>query len=106
MVDGQRNRGRCMDTSDEITEWLAKKGRTALNFEAAKQLAAESPLQWYVASCGTRGYLVGKMTMQKFSARHILVDETGEPFLFATIEGAVAFLRGELKVLNPHVFNY
>ena len=70
-----------MNTADEITEWLAKRGRKALNLEAAKQLAAESPQQWYVASYGTKGYLVGKMTMQKFSARHILVDETGQAML-------------------------
>jgi hypothetical protein len=95
-----------MAEPDEITEWLARKGRHALTFEAAKQLAAESPRQWYVASCGTRGYLVGKMTMQKFSARHILVDDGGEPVLFPTIEGALAFLRNELGIPNPHVFNY
>jgi sarcosine oxidase gamma subunit len=95
-----------MANSDEITEWLARQGRNALNLEAAKQLAAESPGQWYVASCGTRGYLVGKMTLQKYSARHILVDESGEAVLFPTIEGALAFLRSELKVPSPHVFNY
>lgn len=93
-------------TPDEITQWLARQGRNALTLEAAKQLAAESPGQWYVAACGVRGYLVGKMTLQKYSARHILVDERGEPLLFPTVEGALAFLRNDLKVPNPHVFNY
>jgi hypothetical protein len=95
-----------MSQDDEITEWLSSRGRTALNLEAAKQLAAESTQQWYVALHGTKGYIVGKMTMQKFSARHILVDESGQPMLFPTIESAVAFVRSELKVERPHVFNY
>jgi len=95
-----------MKTADEITEWLAKRGRKALNLEAAKQLAAESPLHWYVASHGANGYLVGKMTMQKFSARHILVDEAGQAMLFSTVEHATRFLRTELKITNPHIFNY
>lgn len=95
-----------MSNEDEITEWLSKRGRTALNLEAARQLAAESPLQWYVALHGTRGYLIGKMTLQKFSQRHIVVDETGKPLLFPTVEGAVAFLRAELKIERPHVFTF
>lgn len=95
-----------MDTADEITEWLARNGRKTLNLEAAKRLAAESPQQWYVASHGTKGFMVGKMTMQKFSQRHILVDETGQAMLFPSVESATAFLRTELKIANPHVFNY
>jgi hypothetical protein len=95
-----------MDAADEITVWLARNGRKSLNLEAAKRLAAESPEHWYVAAQGTRGYLVGKMTMQKFSQRHILVDETGQAMLFPTIEDALALLRTELKIANPHVFNF
>jgi len=95
-----------MSQDDEITEWLSNRGRKALTLESARQLAAESPQQWYVALHGTKGYIVGKMTLQKFSARHILVDETGQPMLFPTIESAVAFVRAELKVERPHVFNY
>jgi hypothetical protein len=95
-----------MPDSDEITEWLAKRGRRTLDLEAARLLAAESPELWYVASHGARGFLVGKMTMQKFSARHILVGRDGEALHFETAEAAVAFLRAELKVPNPHVFNY
>jgi len=91
---------------DEITEWLARNGRKTLTLEAARQLAAESPQQWYVASFGVKGYLVGKMTLQKYSARHILVDESGEAVVFATIESAKVFLRIELNIANPHVFNY
>jgi hypothetical protein len=95
-----------MSESDEITEWLARNGRKALDFESAKQLAAQSPDHWYVASHGTKGFLIGKMTMQKFSQRHILVDETGEARLFPTAESAVAFLRIELKVPKPHLFKF
>ncbi len=95
-----------MSDSDEITEWLARNGRKALDVESAKQLAAQSPEHWYVASHGAKGFLIGKMTMQKFSQRHILVDATGEAWLFPTAEGAVAFLRTELKVPNPHLFRY
>lgn len=91
---------------DEITEWLAKRGRKALDLEAAKLLAAEAPQQWYVASHGDKGYLVGKMTMQKYSARHIVVDESGQAMLFPTIEGAKFFLRSNLKIRNPHVFDF
>lgn len=95
-----------MEKSDEITEWLAKNGRNALDLEAAKQLAADSPQQWYVAPHGIRGYLVGKMTMQKYSTRHILVGKDGKAMFFPTIDSAIAFLRTELKISNPHVFNY
>jgi hypothetical protein len=95
-----------MAAADEITEWLSRTGRKTLDLEAAKLLAAESPQQWYVASRGAKGYMVGKMTLQKYSARHILVDESGQPMLFTTVEGALAFLRTELKVTKPHVFNY
>lgn len=95
-----------MEAADEITEWLARNGRKALDLESAKQLAAQSPDHWYVASLGTRGYLIGKMTLQKFSQRHILVDEAGEARLFGTAESAIAFLRTELKVPNPHLFKY
>ena len=95
-----------MAQDDEITEWLASRGRRTLTLEAARQLAADSPQQWYVAQHGTKGYIVGKMTLQKFSARHILVDEGGQPMLFPTVESALAFVRTELKVPRPHVFNY
>lgn len=59
-----------------------------------------------MASHGTRGFLVGKMTLQKFSQRHILVDEAGQAMLFATVEAALVFLRTDLRIPNPHVFNY
>jgi hypothetical protein len=93
-------------SSDEITEWLARNGRKTLDVEAAKKLAAESPEQWYIAAHGTKGYLIGKMTMTKFSQRHILVDESGQPMLFESVERARIFLRAQLKIANPHVFDH
>ena len=95
-----------MEQPDEITEWLTRTGRKALDLEAARLLAAESPQQWYVASHGMKGYLVGKMTLQKYSARHILVDASGQPMLFKNVESATLFLRQELKVPRPHIFDY
>jgi hypothetical protein len=95
-----------MDSADEITQWLARNGRKALTLEAARLLAAESPDHWYVASHGTKGFLVGKMTLQKFSQRHILVDKTGQAMIFPTVEAALVFLRADLRIPSPHVFNY
>jgi glucose/arabinose dehydrogenase len=91
--------------ADEITEWLTKSGRKTLDLEAARQLASESPDHWYIALQGAKGYVVGKMTMQKYSARHILVDEKGEPMLFLTAEAAKRFLLKELNIQSPHVFS-
>jgi thiamine biosynthesis lipoprotein ApbE len=91
--------------ADEITEWLTRKGRTTLDLKSAKLLASESPDHWYIALQGAKGYIVGKMTMQKYSARHILVDGDGEPMYFLTAEAAKRFLIKELNVPSPHVFS-
>ena len=95
-----------MNDDDEITKWLSRHGRKALDLETARKLAAESPEHWYVASHGTKGYLVGKWTMKKFSQRHVLVDEAGQTMLFSTVEDALALLRDELKIPDPHIFNF
>jgi hypothetical protein len=97
--------GSMEEKEDEITEWLSRTGRTTLTLEAAKQLAAESPEHWYIALQGARGYIVGKMTMQKYSARHILVDDKEEPIFFLTADAARRFLLKELNVEKPHVFS-
>jgi hypothetical protein len=90
---------------DEITEWLSRRGRTTLDLAAARHLASESPEHWYIALQGARGYIIGKMTMQKYSARHILVDRDGEPMYFLTAEEAKRFLIKELNVPSPQVFS-
>jgi hypothetical protein len=101
-----KKRGNQMkEKQDEITEWLGKRGRTTLNFTMAKALAAESPDHWYIALQGSKGYIVGKMTMTKYSARHILVDQDGNPMYFLTADAAKRFLISELNVKNPHVFS-
>jgi hypothetical protein len=91
--------------ADEITEWLVKNGRKTLDLAAAKRLASESPDHWYVALQGAKGYIVGKMTMQKYSARHILVDEKEQPIFFLTADAAKRFLQKELNVPSPHIFS-
>ena len=95
-----------MDAADEITQWMARNGRKALTPETAKLLAVESPDHWYVAPQGTRGFMVGKMSLQKFSQRHVLVDATGQAMVFPSLEAALIFLRVDLKIASPHVFNY
>jgi len=104
MKKGEEKRGD-RKKSDEITEWLTKNGRKTLDLEAARQLASESPELWYIALQGSKGYIVGKMTMQKYSARHILVDKKEEPIFFLTADAARRFLLNELNVQSPHVFN-
>jgi hypothetical protein len=91
--------------TDEITEWLTKNGRKTLDLEAARRLASESPDHWYIALQGAKGYIVGKMTMQKYSARHILVNEKEQPMFFLTADAAKRFLQKELNVQSPHVFS-
>ncbi|MGH8641351.1 MAG: hypothetical protein ACRET6_06555 [Burkholderiales bacterium] len=104
MKKSEENRGGEKKT-DEITEWLAKNGRQTLDLAAAKRLASDSPDHWYIAPHGDKGYIIGKMTMQKYSARHILVDEKQEPMYFVTSDAARRFLQNYLKVQNPHVFS-
>ncbi|HKA38369.1 MAG TPA: hypothetical protein VKD25_01260 [Burkholderiales bacterium] len=103
MKKGEENRGGG-EKADEITEWLSRHGRKTLDLEAAKRLASEAPDHWYIALQGTKGYIVGKMTMQKYSARHILVDKNQQPIYFLTPDDARRFLQKELNIPNPHVF--
>src|SRR5262245_7875805 len=91
--------------ADEITEWLSRNGRKTLDLASARQLAAESPDHWYIALQGSKGYIVGKMTMTKYSARHILVDFDEQPMYFLTADAAKRFLIKELNVMTPHVFS-
>ena len=100
----EEEKGGRQKAADEITEWLSRNGRKTLDLEAARQLASEAPDHWYIALQGAKGYVVGKMTMQKYSARHILVDKNEEPMFFLTADAAKRFLQKELNVPNPHVF--
>lgn len=92
---------------DEITQWLVKRGRKKdLSIELAKQLAAESRLGWFIVPHGHKGFAIGKVNLKKLSSRHVLTEEDGRVINFASVDEAKAFLRDELKILAPHVFNY
>lgn len=92
---------------DEITQWLIKRGRQKdLSIALAKELAAESRLGWYVAHHGHNRYIIGKVTLQKLSSRHVVTDDNGKPLTFGSVEDAKTFLKNELKILTPHVFDY
>jgi hypothetical protein len=34
------------------------------------------------------------------------VDKTGQAMIFPTVEAALVFLRTDLRIPSPHVFNY
>jgi len=92
---------------DEITQWLAKRGRKRdLSIELAKQLAAESRLGWYIAPHGHKRYAIGKITLQRLSTRHMVTDDEGKALAFGSVEEAKAFLREKLGILAPQVFNF
>lgn len=94
-------------SEDEITHWLIKRSpKRNLSINLAKQLAAESRLGWYVAPHGHNRYAIGKITLQKLSTRHIVTDDEGKPLTFASVEEAKTFLRDQLKILAPQVFQY
>ena len=92
---------------DEITQWLLRHGRRKnLDLELARELAAESRLGWYIAHHGHNRYVIGKVTLQKLSSRHVVTDDHGKPLTFGSVEEAKAFLQDNLKILTPHVFDY
>ena len=93
-------------SEDEITQWLVQRGRKKdLNIELAKQLAAEERLGWFIVPHGHKGFAIGKVNLKKLSSRHVLTEDDGRVMSFATVEDAKAFLRDELQILAPHVFN-
>ena len=94
-------------SEDEITQWLLKRGRKKdLSIELAKKLATESRLGWLIFPHGHKGYAIGKATLKKLSSRHVLTDDDGRVITFSSVDEAKTFLRDELHILAPHVFNY
>ena len=92
---------------DEVTLWLSKRGRKRdFTVEVAKQHAAESRLGWYIAPHGHKRFVIGKVTLQRLSIRHVVLDGSGKPLIFESIEEAKAFLRDELKILTPQIYNF
>ena len=91
---------------DEITQWLVKRGRKKdLSIELAKELATESRLGWFIVPYGQKGFAIGKVNLRKLSSRHVLTEDDGRVITFPSVEEAKTFLRDELKILAPHVFN-
>lgn len=94
-------------SEDEITQWLVKRGRKKnLSIDLAKQYAAESRLGWFIVPHGHKGFAIGKLNLKKLSSRHVLTEDDGRVITFASVDEAKAFLRDELQILAPHVFNY
>ena len=94
-------------SEDEITQWLVKRGRKKdLSIELAKELAAESRLGWFIVPYGQKGFAIGKVNLRKLSSRHVLTEDSGRVITFASVDEAKTFLREELNILAPHVFNY
>jgi hypothetical protein len=94
-------------SGDDTTGWLTERGRKGnLTVPLAKQLAAESQRGWYVAHHGHDRFVVGRMTLQKLSSGHIVIDDQGNPLTFASVAQAKAFLRDELEIHSPQVFDF
>jgi len=92
---------------DEITQWLVKRGRKKnLSIELAREIAAESRLGWFIVPHGQKGYAIGKVNLRKLSSRHVLTEDDGRVITFASVDEARTFLRDELNILAPHVFNF
>ena len=92
---------------DEITQWLVTRGRKKdLSIQLAKELAAASPLGWFIVSHGQKRFAIGKVNLKKLSSRHVLTADDGKVITFATVEEAKTFLRDELNVLTPHIFSF
>ena len=91
---------------DEITQWLVSRGRKKdLSIELAKELAGESRLGWFIVPHGHKRFAIGKVNLRKLTSRHVLTEDDGRVITFATVDEAKAFLRDELKILAPHLFN-
>jgi len=91
----------------DVTKWLTSHGEAEkLTVPLAKNLARELPLGWYVAPYANGRFCVGKLTLEKFASRHIVTDEDEHALTFATIDEAKTFLRDELAVLAPQIYDY
>jgi hypothetical protein len=100
----QRAFGRKMAENEEISYWLVKRGGN-VGIEAAKKLAEQSRLGWYVAPYRGRSYAVGKIQAGTMSTRHFLTDDSGKILTFDSVAEAQRFLREELKVPFAQVFD-
>jgi hypothetical protein len=88
----------------DISYWLVKRGQN-VGVEAAKKLAAQSRLGWYIAPHTGKRYAIGKIQSGAMSTRHFLTDDEGKVISFSSIDEAKAFLRDELKIPFAQVFD-
>lgn len=89
---------------DELSYWLVKRGQN-VGIEAARKLAAQSRLGWYIAPRAGKKYSVGKITAGEKDLRQFLMDDAGKVLTFDSIEDAKKFLREELKIFVVQVFD-
>lgn len=91
----------------EVTNWLSSHGTgNALTGALAKELAQISQLGWYIAPHSQDRYCVGKLTLEKFASRRIVTDEEGKALAFPTIEAARTFMKDQLGILTPQIFDF
>ena len=90
----------------EVTKWLTSHGgASTLTVELAKQLARESRVGWYIVPHSHDRFSVGKLTLEKLASRHTITDDEGAPLTFTSVEEAKAFLKNQLGILVPQVFD-
>ena len=91
----------------EVTQWLTSKGQCgALTLPMARDLAQRSLLGWYIAPYSQEHFCIGKMTLEKLASRHIVTDEDGKALAFPTIEAARTFMKHQLGILTPQLFEF
>jgi hypothetical protein len=91
----------------EVTKWLTSHGTAnVLTVPLARDLAHKSLLGWYIAPYSQDRFCVGKLTLEKLASRHIVTDEEGKALAFPTIEAAQSFMKEQLGILAPQVFDY
>jgi hypothetical protein len=88
----------------ELSYWLVKRGQN-VSLEAARELAAQSRLGWYIAPRTGKKYSVGKIMSGEKSERHFLTDDSGTVLTFDSVEEAKKFLLEELKIPFAEVFD-
>lgn len=90
----------------DTTDWLTKRGdATVLTLSGAKVLAQMSSVGWYIAPYSHGLFYVGKHTLGKYASRHVIADEAGQAFTFPTIDAAKCFMKEQLEILTPQVFD-
>ena len=89
---------------DDLSYWLVKRGQN-VGIEAARKLAAQSRLGWYIAPRAGNKYSVGKITTGTISTRQLLMDDAGKVLTFDTVDDAKKFLKEELNVPFAQVFD-